>query len=204
VLARLARSTTGRKAIACGRLDVVAEYEKTIIDELDLMREAANAAQLRRNFAGSDLLYVPEIYWDYCRPEVLVQERIHGVLISNMDERCASAAPISRPWPRTAWRFFSRRCSGTTFSMPTCIPATSSYRPTIRDRKYAAVDFGIVGSLESRDQNYLAEQFHRFFDRDYHQSRVCISIQAGCRPTPASTNSRPPSAPCANRSSTSR
>jgi len=65
-------------------LEVVAEYEKTILDELDLMREGANAAQLKRNFEGSDMLYVPEVYWDYCRPQVLVQERIYGVPISDM------------------------------------------------------------------------------------------------------------------------
>jgi UTP--glucose-1-phosphate uridylyltransferase len=63
---------------------VGAEYEKTILDELDLMREAANASQLRRNFAGSPLLYVPEVYWDYCRIDVMVMERIHGVPISDM------------------------------------------------------------------------------------------------------------------------
>ena len=65
-------------------LEVVAEYEKTVIDELDLVREGANTAQLKRNFADSDLLYVPDVYWDYCRPEVLVQERIYGVPISDM------------------------------------------------------------------------------------------------------------------------
>ncbi|MEQ9561846.1 MAG: AarF/UbiB family protein, partial [Woeseiaceae bacterium] len=65
-------------------LELVAEYQKTIIDELDLMREGANTAQLKRNFEGSDLLYVPEVYWDYCRPKVLVQERIYGIPISDM------------------------------------------------------------------------------------------------------------------------
>ncbi|MBT8109694.1 MAG: ubiquinone biosynthesis regulatory protein kinase UbiB, partial [Gammaproteobacteria bacterium] len=66
-------------------LEVVNEYEHTILDELDLMREAANAAQLKRNFEDSDMLYVPDVYWDYCRPEVLVQERIYGTPISDMD-----------------------------------------------------------------------------------------------------------------------
>jgi ubiquinone biosynthesis protein len=66
-------------------LEIVDEYEHTILDELDLMREAANAAQLKRNFQGSDMLYVPDVYWDYCRPEVLVQERIYGTPISDMD-----------------------------------------------------------------------------------------------------------------------
>jgi ubiquinone biosynthesis protein len=95
-------------------LEIVAEYEKTIINELDLMREGANTAQLQRNFEGSDLLYVPKVFWDYCRPEVLVQERIYGIPISDM----------------TA--FFSHRYSGTTSFMRTCIPGISSCRSTIR------------------------------------------------------------------------
>ena len=75
-------------------LEVVSEYERTVIDELDLMREAANTAQLRRNFQGSDLLVVPDIYWDYCRPEVLVQERIYGTPISDMDTLRAAGTNI--------------------------------------------------------------------------------------------------------------
>ena len=75
-------------------LDVVAEYERTVIDELDLMREAANAAQLKRNFGASDMLYVPDVYWDYCRPEVLVQERIYGIPISDMDALREAGANI--------------------------------------------------------------------------------------------------------------
>ena len=75
-------------------LEVVSEYEQTIIDELDLMREAANTAQLKRNFADSDLLYVPDIYWDYCRPEVMVQERIYGIPISDMNALRESGANI--------------------------------------------------------------------------------------------------------------
>jgi len=122
-------------------LEVVAEYEQTIIDEL--MREAANAAQLKRNFSGSDMLYVPDVYWDYCRPEVLVQERIYGIPISDMDALRESGANIQvlaengveifftqvfrlRCWLRTVWRFSSRRCFVTTFFTPTCIRAIFS------------------------------------------------------------------------------
>ena len=77
-------------------VELVREYEKTILDELDLMREAANAAQLRRNFADSRLLYVPEVYWDYCRKNVMVMERVHGVLISDMAELQRRGANIQR------------------------------------------------------------------------------------------------------------
>jgi ubiquinone biosynthesis protein len=84
-----------RKISADARLlhpvDVVSDYEKTIYDELDLLREAANASQLRRNFEGSPLLYVPQVYWDWCRPKVLVMERIYGVPVTDW-----------RPWPTSA------------------------------------------------------------------------------------------------------
>jgi len=77
-------------------IEIVREYRKTILDELDLMREAANAAQLKRNFAGSSLLYVPDVYWDYCRVNVMVMERIHGVIVSRMDELRARGANIAK------------------------------------------------------------------------------------------------------------
>ena len=83
-------------------LEIVSEYEQTIIDELDLMREAGNAAQLKRNFEGSEMLYVPEIYWDFCRPEVLVQERIHGIPISDMEARAMETCPSSRGWRKVS------------------------------------------------------------------------------------------------------
>jgi ubiquinone biosynthesis protein len=75
---------------------VVREYEKTVLDELDLMREAANAAQLKHNFAGSQLLHVPEVYWDYCRVNVMVMEHIHGVPISDMARLRAVGADIRK------------------------------------------------------------------------------------------------------------
>jgi ubiquinone biosynthesis protein len=128
-------------------LEVVSEYEQTIIDELDLMREAANAAQLKRNFSGSDMLYVPDVYWDYCRPEVLVQERIYGIPISDMDALRESGA------------FHADMHPGNIF-----VIATDPEKP-----KYAAVDFGIVGTLNPEDQKYLASNFLAFFDRDYHR-----------------------------------
>ena len=74
----------------------MSEYRKTILDELDLMREAANASQLKRNFAGSTLLYVPEVYWDYCRSNVMVMERIHGIIVSRMDELRARGTNIAK------------------------------------------------------------------------------------------------------------
>ena len=116
------------------------------------------------------LLYVPDVYWDYCR----ARRDGDGTHSRRARERhgtnCATRHRTSRRWLRTAWRSSSRRCSGTTSSTPTCTRATSSCRPTTRNgRVYAAVDFGIVGSLDGRDQHYLAENFLAFFDRDYNR-----------------------------------
>ena len=150
-------------------LEVVAEYEQTIRDELDLMREAANAAQLKRNFAGSDMLYVPEIHWDYCRPEVIVQERIYGIPISDMDALRASGANIRRLAENGVEIFFTQVFRHNFFHADMhpgniFVIATDPDRP-----KYAAVDFGIVGTLSPSDQKYLAQNFLAFFDRDYHR-----------------------------------
>jgi ubiquinone biosynthesis protein len=150
-------------------LEVVAEYEQTIIDELDLMREAANAGQLKRNFAGSDMLYVPEIYWDYCRPEVMVQERIYGVPISDMQALRAAGTNIQRLAENGVEIFFTQVFRHNFFHADMhpgniFVILTDPERPM-----YAAVDFGIVGTLSPEDQKYLAHNFLAFFDRDYHR-----------------------------------
>jgi ubiquinone biosynthesis protein len=150
-------------------LEVVAEYERTIIDELDLMREAANAAQLKRNFAGSDMLYVPEVYWDYCRPEVLVQERIYGIPISDMDALRAAGTNI-RALAENGVDIFFTQVFRHNFFHADMHPGNIFVIVTDPDRpKYAAVDFGIVGTLNPEDQRYLAQNFLAFFDRDYHR-----------------------------------
>ena len=150
-------------------LEIVDEYENTIIDELDLMREAANAAQLKRNFAGSDMLYVPDIFWDFCRPEVLVQERIYGIPISDMDALRESGANIQMLAENGVEIFFTQVFRHNFFHAD-MHPGNIFVITTDPDRpKYAAVDFGIVGTLSPSDQRYLAENFLAFFDRDYHR-----------------------------------
>ena len=168
VLARLAHDYS-REGYRLRPTEVVAEYEKTIIDELDLMREAANAAQLRRNFAGSDLLYVPEIYWDYCRPDVMVMERIHGVLVSDMAELRARGTNIQVLAENGVEIFFTQVFRHNFFHADMhpgniFVQVDDPERP-----RYAAVDFGIVGSLDARDQHYLAENFIAFFEGDYNR-----------------------------------
>jgi ubiquinone biosynthesis protein len=149
--------------------EVVKEYEKTILDELDLMREAANAAQLGRNFAGSELLHVPAVYWDYCRPEAMVMERIRGVMISDMDELRRRGTNIQRLAENGVTIFFTQMLRHNFFHADMhpgniFVLLDDPERP-----KYCAVDFGIVGTLDARDQHYLAENFLAFFDRDYHR-----------------------------------
>ena len=150
-------------------LEVVAEYEKTIIDELDMMREAANTAQLKRNFEDSDKLYVPEVYYDYCRPQVLVQERIDGIPISDMDALRESGANIQMLAENGVEIFFTQVFRHNFFHADMhpgniFVIVDDPERP-----RYAAVDFGIVGTLSPMDQKYLAGNFLAFFDRDYHR-----------------------------------
>ena len=147
--------------------EVVEEFDKTLSGELDLLREAGSASQLRRNFEGSDKLYVPEIYWDYCRSGVLVMERIDAVPISDIATLRARGTDIKRLAENGVDIFFTQVFRHNFFHadmhpgnifVDTADPA----RP-----RYMAVDFGIVGSLSARDQLYLAENFLAFFKRDY-------------------------------------
>ncbi|MEM1174052.1 MAG: ubiquinone biosynthesis regulatory protein kinase UbiB [Pseudomonadota bacterium] len=149
-------------------VEVVAEYEQTITDELDLMREAANTAQLKRNFEGSDLLYAPAIYWDYCRPEVMVQERIYGIQISDLDTLRELGTNFQVLAENGVEIFFTQVFRHNFFHADMhpgniFVMVDDPERP-----KYAAVDFGIVGSLNPEDKEYLAANFLAFFDRDYH------------------------------------
>jgi len=146
---------------------VVAEYEKIIYDELDLMREGANCAQLRRNWLGSELIYHPLVFWDYTRPDVLVLERIHGISIRELDllrERGANFQVLAERGVEIFFKqvfrdnfFHADMHPGNIF-----VDMSDPRRPS-----YLAVDFGIVGSLTQADQRYLAENFLAFFNRDY-------------------------------------
>ena len=150
-------------------LEIVDEYEHTILDELDLMREAANAAQLKRNFQGSDMLYVPDVYWDYCRPEVLVQERIYGTPISDMDALLEAGTDIQVLAENGVEIFFTQVFRHNFFHADMHPGNIFVITSDPKKPKYAAVDFGIVGTLSPEDQRYLAENFLAFFDRDYHR-----------------------------------
>ena len=150
-------------------LEVVAEYEKTILDELDLMREAGNASQLKRNFAGSPLLHVPEVHWELCRRDVMVMERIRGVPISDIDRLRVVGTDIRRLAENGVTIFFTQVFRHNFFHADMhpgniFVDVADPASP-----KYVAVDFGIVGALEPRDQYYLAANFLAFFDRDWRR-----------------------------------
>jgi ubiquinone biosynthesis protein len=162
-------------------LEVVAEYEKTILDELDLMREAANASQLKRNFLGSDLLYVPEVYWDYCRLNVMVMERIHGVPISDMEKLRAVGTDIAMLAENGVRIFFTQVFRHNFFHADMHPGNIFVMLDDPRNPRYAAVDFGIVGTLDPRDQNYLAENFLAVFDRDYRRVAL-LHVESGWVP----------------------
>ena len=164
--------------------EIVTEYQKTILDELDLMREAANASQLKRNFAGSELLYVPEIYWDHCRTDVMVMERIHGVPISDLASLKAAGTDIARLAENGVRIFFTQVFRHNFFHADMhpgniFVLIDDPQRP-----RYAAVDFGIVGTLDPRDQHYLAENFLAVFDRDYRRVAQ-LHLESGWVPAEA-------------------
>ena len=149
--------------------EIVAEYEKTVIDELDLMREAANTAQLKKNFEGSDMLYVPEVYFDLCRKGALVQERIYGVPISDMAALRAAGANIQALAENGVEIFFTQVFRHNFFHADMHPGNIFVQLDDPEQPRYAAVDFGIMGTLTPNDQRYLAENFLAFFEQDYYR-----------------------------------
>ncbi len=148
---------------------VVKEFEHTLMDELDLMREAGNASQLRRNFTGSNDLYVPEVYWDYAHSRVLVMERIYGTPIADMDALRAQNTNLKKLSERGVEIFFTQVFRDRFFHADMHPGNIFVDVQNPNDPRYEAVDFGIVGTLNVSDQRYLAENFLAFFRRDYRR-----------------------------------
>lgn len=162
-------------------VDIIQEYEKTIIDELDLIREASNASQLRRNFEESSDLYVPEIFWDYCSHNVIVMERIYGLPIGETEKLKSMGVNMQRLSERGVEIFFSQVFRDNFFHADMHPGNIFVDTTNLNDAKYLAVDFGIMGTLSPDDQRYLAENFHAFFNRDY--KRVAeLHIESGWVP----------------------
>lgn len=150
-------------------VEVVAEYELSLADELDLRKEAANASQLRRNFDCSDILYIPEIYWDYTRQNVLVMERIKGVPVADINQLNALNVDMKLLAERGVEIFFTQVFRDSFFHADMHPGNIFVSHESPADPQYIAVDFGIVGSLTLEDQSYLARNLLAFFTRDYRQ-----------------------------------
>ncbi len=166
-------------------VEVVGEYELSLADELDLRKEAANASQLRRNFEESAILYIPEIYWDYTRQNVLVMERINGIPVAEIEQLNAINVDMKLLAERGVEIFFTQVFRDSFFHAD-MHPGNIFVSPESgSDPKYIAVDFGIVGSLTLEDQIYLARNLLAFFTRDYRQVAQ-LHIDSGW--VPAATN----------------
>lgn len=160
---------------------VVAEYEKTILDELDLIREAANASQLKRNFQDSDILYIPNVYWHQTRRNVLVMERINGVPVGATEQLLALGVDMKKLSERGVAIFFTQVFRDSFFHADMHPGNIFIDVRDPADPKYIAVDFGIIGTLSPTDQHYLAENFLAFFRRDYRQVAQ-LHIESGWVP----------------------
>lgn len=148
---------------------LVEEIAATLHDELDLQREGANASQLRRNFKNSPLLYIPEIYWNYCRDNVLVMERIAGVPVHNIAALKAAGINMKKLAERGIEIFFTQVFRDSFFHADMHPGNIFVANGDVENPTYIAVDFGIVGSLNTKDQRYLAENMLAFFKRDYQR-----------------------------------
>lgn len=167
-LAKLA--TKGIKELRRLRpVEVIKEYEEDLFNELNLMREAANAIQIKRNFNKSELLYVPEVYTDYCRENLLVIERIDGVPVAQTDTLIENNVDMKLLAERGVQVFFTQVFRDSFFHADMhpgniFVDISEPHNPS-----YIAIDYGIVGSLNKNDKRYLAENFLAFFNRDYRK-----------------------------------
>jgi ubiquinone biosynthesis protein len=157
--------------------EVVAEFEKTLHDELDLMREAANASQLRRNFIDASLLLVPEVYWDWCSERVMVMQRMQGIPVSQISTLREAGIDIPKLASDGVEIFYTQVFRDGFFH--------ADMHPgnilVARDGRYVALDFGIMGTLTDNDKHYLAHNFIAFFNRDYRRVAE-LHIESGWAP----------------------
>ncbi|RLA01960.1 MAG: ubiquinone biosynthesis regulatory protein kinase UbiB, partial [Gammaproteobacteria bacterium] len=163
-------------------MELVNDYQSTILNELDLRREAANTMELHRNWEDSDLLYVPNVYWDYCHKEILVMERIYGVPISDIAALKEAGTNMKTLSERGVEIFFTQVFRDSFFHADMhpgniFVDISDPEQP-----QYIAIDCGIMGTLTAQDQRYLAENFLAFFNRDY-QMVAKLHIESGWIPS---------------------
>jgi len=187
VLYRLARlaARLHPEAARLRPVEIVAEYDRIITDELDLMREGASASQLGRNWAGSDLIIHPEIHFDYSTENVLVMEHMEGVPIDDVETLKAAGADFRVLAERGVEIFFKQVFRDNFFHADMhpgniFVQAEHPHRP-----RYVGLDFGIVGSLTADDQRYLAENFLAFFNQDYRRIAE-LHVESGWMPADTS------------------
>jgi ubiquinone biosynthesis protein len=166
-------------------VEVVKEYKRTILDELDLLREAANGIQIKRNFEDSDSLYVPHVYSDHCRINVIVMERIYGIPVSDIEALKAQNTNLKVLAERGVEVFFTQVFRDSFFHADMHPGNIFISRKNPANPTYISIDYGIVGTLNKQDKRYLAENFIAFFNRDYRKVAE-LHVDSGW--VPADTN----------------
>lgn len=166
-------------------VEVVHEYEKTVLDELDLRKEMQNAVRLRANFEGSEMLYVPQMYPDFCHKNLIVMERIYGIPVANIAELEANGTDMKLLAERGVQVFFTQVFRDSFFHAD-MHPGNIFVNPNHPENpQYIGIDCGIVGQLNQNDKRYLAESFLAFFNRDYRRVAL-MHVESGW--TPADTD----------------
>ena len=166
-------------------IEVVREYKRTILDELDLLREAANGIQIKRAFEGSEALYVPHFYSDHCRKNVIVMERVFGIPVSDVDSLRVQNTNMKLLAERGVEVFFTQVFRDSFFHADMHPGNIFVSREHPENPLYIGIDYGIVGTLNKEDKRYLAENFIAFFNRDY---RKVAELHADSGWVPADTN----------------
>lgn len=164
--------------------EVVEDYRHTIFDELDLQREAANTSQLRRNFENSDLLYIPEVMWDYTRSRVLVLERINGIPVTDLEQLNAQATDMKVLAERGCEIFFTQVFRDNFFHADMHPGNIFVARNNPTNPQYIGIDCAIIGSLSEAELYYLARNLLAIFNRDY---RLVAELHVECGWVPAHT-----------------
>ena len=162
-------------------VEVVEEYQHTILDELDLQREAANTSQLRRNFEDSNKLYIPQVFWDYTRRNVLVMERIHGIPVTDIEQLQDQNTDMKMLAERGVEIFFTQVFRDNFFHADMHPGNIFVSREDPQQPQYIGIDCAIIGSLSDHDRYYLARNMLAMFQRDYHQVAL-LHIECGWVP----------------------
>ncbi|WP_414501464.1 ubiquinone biosynthesis regulatory protein kinase UbiB [Zymobacter sp. IVIA_12111.31 C1] len=159
-------------------VEVVEDYRLSLFDELDLHKEAANTSQLRRNFSQSHLLYVPTLYWPLTRRNVMVQERIYGIPVADIETLRAKGVDLRLLAERGVEIFFTQVFRDNFFHADMHPGNIFVDARDPADPRYIAIDCGIVGSLTREDQDYLARNILAFFHQDYYEV-AALHIESG-------------------------